>query len=93
MKMKLLAVLLGVVGSLFPKRVIEVSKTLALGPSYRNTEALEPRRWFVVAVRIQSLLVLLAGVYALRRSEAPEFEAPSKPTLTPSESDTEPEAE
>ncbi|APE95738.1 hypothetical protein [Halodesulfurarchaeum formicicum] len=93
MKMKLLTVLLGVVGSVFPRRVIEVSKTMALGPSYRNTEDLEPRQWFVTAVRIQSLLVLLAGVYALRRSDGAEFEVPSKPTLTPMESDTESEEE
>ena len=70
---KAAAVVLGLLGALFPRSVIGLAKKLLLTPSYRNVEVLEPRDWYVTAVRIQSLLVALVGLaaFAMDKEDLP----------------------
>lgn len=78
------AVILGTVGALFPEAIINWTKRVILGPSFENAADLQPRSWYVTAVRFQSVLVALAGIAWLvfeRRESLPE--APSTADLTP----------
>lgn len=60
-----LAMVSGVVGALFPERVIKLGAKLGLGPLYENAGDLEPRPWYVRSTRIQSAALALAGGAAL----------------------------
>jgi xanthosine utilization system XapX-like protein len=73
---KAAAVVLGLLGALFPRSVIGLAKKLLLTPSYRNVAQLEPRDWYVTAVRVQSLLVALVGLagIAMEKEALPQFD-------------------
>lgn len=85
MRWKLVLLLSGIVGTLFPKAVIDGAKTLLLWPTYENPADLEPRQWFVQSVRVQSLLLVAVVLYTMTDWEpGPQIDIPEKPDLTPS---------
>lgn len=61
----LLSLVAGLPGALFPERTIRLGARLALGPAYENADDLEPRAWYVRAVRLQSVGAVVAGVLGL----------------------------
>jgi hypothetical protein len=65
MLLRVLAVVTGAFGALFPRRVVETARNAALGACYENPEDLEPADWYVEATRVQSVLVAVAGVVAV----------------------------
>lgn len=65
MFLALLSLIAGLPGALFPERTIRVGARLALGPAYENADDLEPRAWYVRAVRLQSIGTVVAGVLGL----------------------------
>lgn len=78
--------IIGIVGALFPRSVIDGAKKLLLWPSYENPEDLEARTWVVTFVRIQSLLLAVVALYMMTNSESiPDLEVPDVPDLTPAE--------
>ena len=86
MQMKLPLLVVGIVGALFPRAVIDGAKKLMLWPSYENPEDLKPRSWIVTFVRVQSLLLAAVVLYAMTNMESiPDPEVPDVPDLTPSE--------
>lgn len=82
----IVAVVLGTIGALFPEALINWTKRVILGPSFENAADLRPRGWYVTVVRLQSVLVALAGIawLAFERRDT-ELEAPSTADLTPGE--------
>ncbi|MFB6085542.1 MAG: hypothetical protein ABEJ84_01835 [Halodesulfurarchaeum sp.] len=77
-------VTLGTLGALFPEALIDWTKRVLLGPGFENATDLEPRTWYVAAVRIQAVLVALAGVaWLLLERRQPQIDAPERPDLTP----------
>ena len=86
MQRKIPFLVLGIVGALFPRSVIDGAKKLLLWPSYENPEDLEPRNWVVRFVRVQSLLLAVVALYTITNSKSiPDPEVPDVPDLTPSE--------
>lgn len=78
----------GAIGTFAPKKCVNTLKQLLLWPSYENPEALEPRDWVVAVFRIQSLIALLVGVYAVVQSTDEQIPPiPNEPDLTPSKSE------
>ncbi|MFP4530199.1 MAG: hypothetical protein ACLFNC_02795 [Halodesulfurarchaeum sp.] len=80
----IVAVIIGTAGALFPEAIINWTKRVILGPSFENAAELQPRSWYVSAVRLQSVVVVLAGIAWLafeRRQSLPV--APSTADLTP----------
>lgn len=65
MLLSLLSLIGGLPGALFPERTIRLGARLALGPAYENADDLEPRAWYVRAVRLQSIGTVVAGVLGL----------------------------
>jgi hypothetical protein len=61
----LLSLVAGLPGALLPERTIRVGARLALGPAYENADDLDPRAWYVRAVRLQSIGAVVAGVLGL----------------------------
>lgn len=86
MRPSLAAVILGTVCALFPEVVINWTKRVILGPSFKNAADLQPRGWYVTAVRIQAALVALAGIawFVLERKQMDSNQIP-EPDLTPAE--------
>jgi hypothetical protein len=60
--LSLLSMAAGLPGALFPERTIRTGARLGLGPLYENADQLAPREWYVRAVRLQSLGLLLSGL-------------------------------
>lgn len=86
MQPKLAFLVVGIVGALFPRSVIDGAKKLLLWPSYENPEDLEPRSWLVTFVRVQSVFLAVVALYTITNSESiPDPEVPDVPDLTPSE--------
>lgn len=84
MRCKLVFLLSGIVGTLFPKAVIDGAKTLLLWPSYENPSDLEPRQWFVTSVRVQSLLLTAVVLFTMTDSGKDlQTDIPDEPDLTP----------
>lgn len=86
MRYKLALLLSGIVGTLFPKTVIDGAKTVLLWPTYENPAELEARQWFVKSVRVQSLLLVAVVLYTMTDwGKRPQINIPDKPDLTPSD--------
>lgn len=84
MRYRLPLLLSGIVGTLFPKGVIDGAKTLLLWPTYENPGDLEPRSWFVTSIRVQSLILTAVALYTMTGSgRGPPTEIPDEPDLTP----------
>ncbi|MBS3761652.1 hypothetical protein [Halodesulfurarchaeum sp.] len=84
MRCKLVLLLSGIVGTLFPKAVIDGAKTLLLWPTYENPADLEPRSWFVTSVRVQSLLLAAVVLYTMTDpGQRVQTDIPDEPDLTP----------
>jgi hypothetical protein len=60
--LSLLSMAAGLPGALFPERTIRTGARLGLGPLYENADQLAPREWYIRAVRLQSLGLLLSGL-------------------------------
>lgn len=83
---KAVAVVLGLLGALFPRAVIDAGKTVLLAPTYENADELEPRGWYVTAVRVQSLLLALLGIAAFARDRQESVtDTLDDPELTPTD--------
>ena len=83
---QLALIVLGVLGTLVPRRCVDTMKRLMLWPSYENTEELRARRWVITFVRLQSLGALLIGLYGLVQSRNDSLPPiPDNPDLTPTE--------
>lgn len=85
MRCKLALLLSGIVGTLFPKAVIDGAKKILLWPTYENPADLEARQWFVQSIRVQSLLLVAVVLYTMTDWETgPQIDIPENPDLTPS---------
>ncbi len=62
---KIIAVVLGAFGALFPEVLIDWTKRAVLGPCFKNAADLEPRDWYVRAGRIQAVFMGIVGLLAL----------------------------
>lgn len=61
---ELLTILSGIVQILLPRRVLAVAGKVLLA-GYENPEDLEPKEWYVKAVRVQGLATVLVGLLGL----------------------------
>jgi hypothetical protein len=61
MARRVLLVLVGVVGLVFPRFVLRVHARANL-VGFRNVEKVEPKRWLVWVVRLAALAALVVGV-------------------------------
>lgn len=59
---QIFAVLLGILGTRFPRVLIDWMTRAVLGPGFENASELQPREWYVTTVRMQSILVVLTGL-------------------------------
>ncbi len=59
-----LAVVYGAFTAIFPERAIEYLTRLIL-VGYENPEDLEPSEWYVSLVRLEGVLLVIAGVLAI----------------------------
>ena len=85
MRPAIAALILGTLGAVFPQTLIDWTKRAMLWPSFENADDLNPRDWYVTAVRVQSVFVALAGlaVILLERRKI-DTSVPDDPDLTPS---------
>ncbi|PSQ00238.1 hypothetical protein BRC89_02605 [Halobacteriales archaeon QS_4_70_19] len=72
MLLELLSIATGLPGALFPERTIRTGARLLLGPVYENADELTPRDWYVRAVRLQSVGMVVAGVFGLAQARRGE---------------------
>jgi len=63
--LSLLSLVAGLPGALLPERTIKTGARLALGPAYENADELTPREWYVRAVRLHSVALVITGVVGL----------------------------
>ncbi|MFW6458498.1 MAG: hypothetical protein ACOCY6_03685 [Halodesulfurarchaeum sp.] len=89
--LKLLAIIVGLFGTLFPSTVIATTKRVLLGPAYENVEDLQARTWYVAFVRLQSILLVSAGILLVLKDQGSleSVGAVESPELTPTEVDEE----
>lgn len=65
MLLSLLSLVAGLPGALLPERTIRTGARFALGPAYENADELSPRGWYVRAVRLHSVALVVTGVLGL----------------------------
>ena len=65
---ELLTILSGIVQLLLPRRVLDVAGKVLLA-GYENPEDLEPKDWYVKAVRVQGLITVLVGLFGLAKKK------------------------
>lgn len=68
---ELLTVLYGLVQVVLPRRVLAIAGKILLA-GYENPDDLEPKEWYVKAVRVQGVVTVLVGLLGLAKKKREE---------------------